>query len=255
MSASWKRIPGVLTVVLGTLLIGGNGISGVDSTLAAGTGQIYATVASHIMRVNDMTGGGLRTLSATGGGANRFNTLGGIFVDSAGRIYVADVENDRIVRMNDMSGTGWTALGAPLRLEQFNKPLVSFNRPAAVFVDGAGRIYVADMGNGRIVRVNDMTGAGWTTLGTPGTGVHQFNKPLGVFVDGAGRIYVADLDNSRIVRMNDMTGAGWTALALWVTGSTSSSLPKTVLAGFSWTEQAAFTWRTWVTAELSGLTI
>src|SRR5206468_12165392 len=102
MSAWWSRIPGVLTVVLGALLIGGTDISGADPTLAAGTGQIYVTVASHIMRVNDMTGGGLRTLGATGGGANRFNTLGGIFVDGAGRIYVADMQNDRIIRMNDV---------------------------------------------------------------------------------------------------------------------------------------------------------
>ena len=211
MSARWNRIPGVLIVVLGVLLMEGNGISGATPTLAPGTVQIYITVASQIVRVNDITGGGLTTLGSTGG-VNRFNTLGGIFVDRAGRIYAADLNNDRIVRMNDMTGAGWTTLGAPSRFEQFNKPLISFNRPAGVFVDWAGRIYVADMGNGRIVRMNDMTGASWTTLGTPGTGVNQFNQPRGVFVNGAGRIYVADLGNNRIARVNDMTGAGWTTL-------------------------------------------
>ena len=38
-----------------------------------------------------------------------------------------------------------------------------FNRPIGIFVDGAGRIYVADSLNSRIARVDDMTGAGWTT--------------------------------------------------------------------------------------------
>jgi sugar lactone lactonase YvrE len=79
-------------------------------------------------------------------------------------------------------------------------------------VDRAGRIYVADAGNARIVRMNDMTGAGWTTLGSLGRGVKQFRNPPGVFVDGAGRIYVADQGNGRVVRINDMTGAGWTTL-------------------------------------------
>jgi NHL repeat-containing protein len=33
-----------------------------------------------------------------------------------------------------------------------------------LFVDAAGRIYVADTGNHRIVRITGMTGAGWTTV-------------------------------------------------------------------------------------------
>jgi DNA-binding beta-propeller fold protein YncE len=73
-----------------------------------------------------------------------------------------------------------------------------------------GRIYVADRENNRIVRMNDMTGAGWTTFGAEGSGTNQFNDPFSIFVDGAGRIYVTDNRNNRIVRMNDMTGAGWT---------------------------------------------
>lgn len=81
-------------------------------------------------------------------------------------------------------------------------------------MDGAGRIYVADESNSRIVRVNDMTGAGWTILGTLGIEVGEFKFPAGIFVDGAGRIYVADTGNERIVRVNNMTGAGWTTLDL-----------------------------------------
>ena len=81
----------------------------------------------------------------------------------------------------------------------------------------AGHIYVADRGNSRIVRMNDMSGAGWTVFGISGSGFKQFNFPRGLFVDTAGRIYVADTDNHRIVRVNDMSGAGWTA-----TGSAGS---------------------------------
>ena len=65
---------------------------------------------------------------------------------------------------------------------------------------------MADSQNHRIVRFDDMSGAGWTTLGTQGNGVKQFNEPLGIHVDQKGRIYVADSGNSRLVRMDDMSG-------------------------------------------------
>jgi hypothetical protein len=42
-------------------------------------------------------------------------------------------------------------------------------------VDPSDRIYVSDSANNRIVRINDMTGTGWTTLGAYGTGRLQFN--------------------------------------------------------------------------------
>ncbi len=74
-----------------------------------------------------------------------------------------------------------------------------------------GQIYVTLEIPPQVMRVDDMTGAGLTTLGTPGTGADHF-VPVGIFVDGAGRIYITDALNHRIVRVNGMTGAGWTTL-------------------------------------------
>ncbi len=68
---------------------------------------------------------------------------------------------------------------------------------------GAG-IFVVDAGNNRIVRMDDMAGAGWTTLGSGGSGVNQFVSPAGIAVDRAGRIYVVDTGNHRIC------GSWWT---------------------------------------------
>ncbi len=59
------------------------------------------------------------------------------------------------------------------------------------------------------MRVDGMTGAGWITLGTQGTGPRQFQLPVGIAVDPSGRIYVAVVLNGGIVRVDDMTGAGW----------------------------------------------
>jgi hypothetical protein len=46
----------------------------------------------------------------------------------------------------------------------------------------AGPIFVVDRDNHRIVRVNDMTGAGWTTFGSMGSGTNQFHHLSGIFV-------------------------------------------------------------------------
>jgi streptogramin lyase len=89
-----------------------------------------------------------------------------------------------------------------------------FDGVAGVFVDSADRIYVADWGNSGIVRMNDVTGAGWTVLGRGDPAADQLSNPRGLFVDGAGRVYVADANNKRIVRVNDMTGAGWVAFGM-----------------------------------------
>jgi hypothetical protein len=44
-----------------------------------------------------------------GFGQNQFASPAGIAIDSADRIYVADFVNDRLVRIDDMSGIGWIA--------------------------------------------------------------------------------------------------------------------------------------------------
>jgi NHL repeat len=114
-----------------------------------------------IVRTDDMTGAGWVALGTRGAGVNQFSAPYGIFVDGTGRIYVGDLQNSRIIRIDNMTGAGWTTLGT------LGKGVNQFNGPYGVFVDGAGRIYVADaqsMFDGRIVRMDDMTGAGWTTL-------------------------------------------------------------------------------------------
>ncbi len=70
-------------------------------------------------------------------------------------------------------------------------------------------IYVTDMTNERIVRINDMTGSGWIAYGDTGSGVGEFNAPRGIALGPDGKIYMIDSHNDRIIRINDMTGAGW----------------------------------------------
>jgi hypothetical protein len=80
-------------------------------------------------------------------------------------------------------------------------------RPERIALDAQGRIYVAD--GYRIVRMNDITGNGWTAFGSPGHGRGQFTYIKGLAVDGKGRIYASDVLANRLVKIDDITGAGW----------------------------------------------
>lgn len=168
-------------------------------------------------RMDDMAGAGWSTYgtalprtvlptSAEGRVPGKFGWPKGVFVDTQRHIYVTDWIADRIVRMNDMRGTGWLTFGTR------GDGASQFRAPDGIFVDGANHVYVADSGNDRIVRIDDMNGTRWTTFGTSGTGRNQFHLPSGICVDALGHIYVADRGNRRVVRIDDMTGAGWTSL-------------------------------------------
>src|SRR5437867_11980169 len=83
----------------------------------------------------------------------------------------------------------------------------------------AGQIFIAEQCRHRLVRINDMTGAGWTTFGTYDTGVNQFISPTGIFVNSSGQIFVTNMGamrvtnigNMHIVRVKAISGDGWSA--------------------------------------------
>lgn len=186
--------------------------------------------------------------SPSGSGIGEFNGPFATAVDSQDRIYVVDRGNNRIVRMNDITGAGWveiTGLNMPNSIaisgntayvaDAGNHQIVAIDITGANFsvtgsygtagtgigqfgvlgqiaVDSSGRIYVVDSGNSRIVRIDNMTGAGWVTYGSAGSGTGQFTVASGIAVDSSGRIYVSDESLDRVIRINDMSGTGWITL-------------------------------------------
>ncbi|MCW3095366.1 MAG: repeat containing protein, partial [Chthonomonadaceae bacterium] len=146
-------------------------------------------------------------------------------VDRPRHIYITDTGNNRLVRIDDVSGKGWTSLGSTASTEANH-----FDKPQGLYVDEnePSHIYVADTGNCRIVRMDDMTGANWEIFGRRGDGASQFNQPTGIFVDGSDHLHVADRNNDRIATTDDMTGTHWLELGKQGSGENQFSYPNAI---------------------------
>lgn len=195
----------------------GGAASGVTGYNSAYTPFYFTDGNARILRSDDLSGTNAIAFGTQGTGVGQFYGPQGIALDSAGRIYIADIYNDRIVRMDDMNGTNWTSYGSYGTGQGFfiNPQSISIQPPSPT--DPAEHIWVLDGGNG-LVRMDDMNGSGWTPVWTPGvnsgSGVGQFSAMSSApGFDAAGGIYVADAGNRWIVRFSDLSFAGWTTLS------------------------------------------
>ena len=225
---------GTITTIAGTGGIGFSGdggpavearINSPEGVAVDGAGNVYiADRYNHRIRKVDSTGtittiagtGGIG-FSGDGGPAVEAELSGplGVAVDGASNLYIADRENHRI-RKVDSTGTittiagtgefGFSGDGGPATAARLNNP-------RGMAVDGAGNLYIADLNNWRIRKV-DSTGTITTIAGTRGRGFSgdggpaveaELYNPEGVAVDGAGNLYIADTWNHRI-RKVDSTG-------------------------------------------------
>ncbi|HXD11055.1 MAG TPA: NHL repeat-containing protein, partial [Anaerolineales bacterium] len=145
----------------------------------------------------------------------------GLFVDAAGRLWVADYGNHRILRFDNASTrvNGANAdgvLGQPdFTSGTSNVTQSKMFRPTDVFVDSDGRLWVTDQENCRILRFdNAATKAnGASADGVLGqinftsrvctTSQNGMYYPQGLFIDSNDRLWVADLWNNRVIRFDN----------------------------------------------------
>jgi secreted PhoX family phosphatase len=245
---------GVVTTLAGTAGVVGS----VDGPGAAARFYYPTSVAvdsSDNVYVADQSNSTIRKVSVTGtvmtlagsagrygsadgtGAAASFNLPGGVAVDGAGNVYVADSINNT-VRKVTAAGVVTTLAGAAGTAGSADGKgaAARFNQPAGVAVDRAGNIYVADQGNATVRKatadgvVTTLAGAAGVPGSVDGTGAGAlFNSPSGVAVDSAGNVYVADSGNSTLRKV---TLTGTTTTIAGTPGAASIALGATPRFGF-----------------------
>ncbi len=110
------------------------------------------------------------------------NKPDGVAIDATGAVYVADYDNNRVLKLEAGSG------------QQTVLPFTGLNEPRGVAVDAAGATYVVDSGNNRVLKL--APGSPQTEL--PFVGLWT---PFGVAVDSAGAVYVTDQGHGRVLKV------------------------------------------------------
>lgn len=160
------------------------------------------------------------TSRVSGTSASANSGPAGLALDSSGRLWVADPDNSRVLRFNAAVSTTTSAPAATLVLGQPNftsaasamPPTASSMRsPSGLHIDAAGRLWVLDSGNHRILRFDDVDsltngaaadgvlGQASFTTSAPGSGDSSLNGPGDLTVDSTGTLWVADSGNHRIL--------------------------------------------------------
>ena len=224
---------GIISTIAGTGVVGFSGDGGPATAAqiatptgvaADGAGNVYfADKSNNAVRkisvggiISVYAGNGTAGRSGDGGAATAAELTGpnGVAVDAVGNVYIADQGNSR-VRKVSVAGTISTIAGTDsmgYNGDDIPATTAWLQNPYAVAVDRAGNVYIGDVDNERIRKV-DLAGMIWTVAGT-GTGGNsgvggpataaQLNEPIGVGVDSAGNIYISDAWNSRICVVNSM---------------------------------------------------
>ncbi len=140
--------------------------------------------------------------------AAQIGSIQGVALDGKGNLYLSDTSNNRVRKVDaagiitTFAGTGTAGFGGdggPATAAQLNLPY-------GLAVDGAGDLYIADLGNNRVRKV----GADGTITTIAGTGVEGYSgdggqagaaqlfTPRNVAVDAAGNLYIAEFEGQRV---------------------------------------------------------
>jgi len=112
-----------------------------------------------------------QTWGTKGDGPGQFDLVHNIVIDKAGRVYIADRENERL-QIFDADG-------------KFIEQWMHVGKPYGLYLDDRTNVYITD-GESNKVYVTDRTGKVLTSFGTTGD------------CDKKGNIYVAEGDGMRI---------------------------------------------------------
>jgi sugar lactone lactonase YvrE len=240
---------GVISTVVGNGTAGFSGdggaatsaeINGPGDVAVDSAGNIYisdlnnnrirkVTVSTGI--ISTVAGNGVKGFTGDGGAATSAEIgPNGVYVDTAGNLYMADEFSNRVRKVTASTGIISTVAGngtAGFTGDGGAATSAELNVPDGVLVDGSGNIYISDHNNERIRKVTASTGkistiAGNGTAGYSGDGgaatSAELNGPGGLALDGAGNLYIGDFGNNRVRKVTASTGGISTAAGNGVAG-------------------------------------
>ncbi|WP_238392460.1 NHL domain-containing protein [Paenibacillus antri] len=230
-----------IDTVAGTGVLGNTGDGGPATSAQINTayhvavdddGNLYIPIyLNHVIRKVD-TAGNITTVVGTGVEASIFVPSGdggpatsatlrfptSVAFDSEGNMYITEIGFER-VRKVDKDGIITTVAGSSKGQLGYDGDggLATFallNRPVDVAVDHEDNLYIADLFNNVIRKVDTENGiittvagngiAGYSGDGGPAVSA-QLNTPYSIDFDGNGNMYIADRNNNR-VRKVDTSG-------------------------------------------------
>jgi hypothetical protein len=159
-----------------------------------------------------------------------FNGAANLALDAAGNLYVSDEENN-VIRKISTSGSVTTFAGTGVAGYQ-NGPAATaqFNHPEGIVIDGNSFMYVSDLGNDVIRKIDLSTNSVSLFAGTGAAGFNNgplvsasFNEPYGLAVDASNNLYIADILNNSIRKITVSTGLVSTYAGTGAKGSTNGS--------------------------------
>jgi sugar lactone lactonase YvrE len=165
--------------------------------------------------ITTVAGNGATGFSGDGGAATSASLFAplGVAVDTLGNVFIADLDNSRIRRVDAKTGIITTVAGdGNLGFSGDGGPTTGANLvPLNVAVDSQDDLYIADYSGGRVHRVdalsgtiNTVVGGGSGGDGSPATSVVLI-YPEAVAVDSSGNLLIADTNNRRVRHIDSST--------------------------------------------------
>ncbi len=255
-------VNGFISTVAGNGTAGNTGDGG-QATAASlnmsGGGGLFVDKAGNIL-ISNSAGQNIRKVNASTGiittiagiaGSAGFSGDGGpaiaaklycpigVSEDTSGNIYIADASNNRIRKVDAVTGNISTVIGNGY--ETFSgdggqATAASVSLPREVAADIYGNLYITDYGNDRIRKYVIATGiittiAGNGVAGSAGDGgqatAAQLNNPVRTAFDGANSLYIVDQTNHKIRQVNLSTGIIKTVIGNGTPGFTGDGSPAT----------------------------
>ena len=226
-------------------------VNGPIGTVMDAAGNLYIAEqdGNRVRKINIATGA-ISTIAGTGSAgyngddiaatAAMLNQPSGLAIDNSGNLLIADQTNNRIRKINAITGTITTIAGngtATFSGDGSVATAASIRGPVAVALDVYGNIYISDTRNQRIRKISIATGIIKTIAGSSNSPSYGgdggaataalFSNPRGIAVDISGNVFITDRVNQRIRKVDASTGIVTTIAGNGSTGFSGDGIAAT----------------------------